>query len=111
MFFSLTFITSLAADGGHLTTRRCAVGETTNTNLTTIWGNLWFFQVPFLIYTDRLNHVRTLKYLTSSSLLNAVFLQHVTNKSNINFLKGPGQWLCKFKPPLITHFIGNSVNT
>lgn len=67
MFFWLTFFTSRAADGGHLTTRHCAMGETanitnSNTNLTTIWGNRWnlgFFPVPSLRYTDRLNHVST----------------------------------------------------
>lgn len=69
MFFWLIFFTCRAAGGGRLTTRHCAMGETaritntnTNTNLSTIWGNRWdlgFFQVPSLLYTDRLNHVRT----------------------------------------------------
>lgn len=43
--------TSLAAGGEHLTTRPCAMAETTNTNLTTIWRNRWrlgFFKVPSL---------------------------------------------------------------
>lgn len=54
-----------AADGGHLTTRHCALGGTakiTNikTDLTTLWENHWnFFQVASLIYKNRLNHVRT----------------------------------------------------
>ncbi|TMS04116.1 hypothetical protein E3U43_001005 [Larimichthys crocea] len=45
------------------------MGETvTNTNLSTIWGNLWdlrFFQVPPLIYTDRLSHLKIQRALRS----------------------------------------------
>lgn len=77
-----------------MTTRHCAVEETTNitnTNLSTIWGNRWnlgFLRVPSLMYTDRLNHVRT--YNNKSVLLAVVhWIFIVTNKGNIHLVKEP----------------------